>query len=146
MKFKKTQQIVQSGKDAETVIGNGIVLENVTLKGLGIVRVDGTVTGEVQLEGHLILGETGRIVGEVHASSAMFLGSYEGNLYIDGTLRIASSGKLEGHIKAGNLIIDEGAEFHGTCNMDEVKLDKYNKILSFKKGKELLPATDEQAL
>lgn len=146
MKFKRTQHMIQSVKDAETVIGNGIILENVTLKGLGVVRVDGVITGDVQLEGHLILGETGKIAGEVHASSAMFLGVYEGNLYIDGTLHIASTGKIEGHIKAGNLIIAEGAEFHGTCNMDEVKLDKYNKILSFKNGKDLLTATEDQAL
>lgn len=144
--FKRAQNNAQSGKDAGTVIGNGIVLENITLKGLGIIRVDGVITGDIQLEGHLILGETGKIIGEVHASSAVFFGTYEGNLYIDDTLHIASSGVIEGHIKAGKLIVDEGAALHGTCNLDEVRLDKYNKILSFKKEKELLPAAEEQAL
>lgn len=146
MKFKKSQHNTQGGKDAGTIIGNGIVLENITLKGLGIIRVDGVITGDIQLEGHLILGETGKIIGEVHASSAMFFGTYEGNLYIDDTLHVAASGRVEGHIKAGKLIIDEGADIQGTCNLDEVKLDKYNKILSFKKDKEFLPAAEESAL
>lgn len=146
MNFKRTQQTVQSSKDAGTIIGNGIALENIMLKGLGVVRVDGVITGEIQLEGHLIVGETGKVVGEVHADSAVFFGACEGNLYIENTMHIAPSGKVEGHVKAGKLIIDEGADFHGTCNMDEVNLDKYNKILSFKKKKELLPVAEEQAL
>lgn len=146
MIFKRSQHGAQGGKDAGTVIGNGIVLENITLKGLGVIRVDGIITGDIQLEGHLILGETGKIIGEVHASSAMFFGSYEGNLYIDDTLHIASSGRIEGHIKAGKLIVDEGADIQGTCNLDEVKLDKYNKILSFRKEKDFLPPVEESSL
>lgn len=144
--FKKTQQIVTSTKDAGTVIGNGIILENITLKGIGVVRVDGVITGEIQLEGHLVLGETGKIIGTVHAGSAMFFGSYEGNLHIEDTLHVASTGRVDGNVMTSKLIIDEGAEFHGTCNMDESKADKSFSVLSFaKKEKELLPSADVAA-
>lgn len=127
---KNNQQIVPNNKDAGTIIGRDIVLENVTLKGMGIVRVDGVLSGEVQLEGHLILGETGKIIGEVHAGSAMFLGTYEGNIYVEETLHIAANSHVDGNVRTGRLIIDDGADFHGTCNMDMAKLDSH-KIISF---------------
>lgn len=130
MLSKKNQQIVSNTKDIGTIIGRDIVLENVTLKGMGIVRVDGVVTGEIQLEGHLILGETGKIVGEVHAGSAMLLGTYEGNIYIEDTLHIAPDSHVDGNVRTGRLVIDDGADFHGTCNMDMAKLDSH-KIISF---------------
>lgn len=141
--MKKNQQVIPSTstKDIGTIIGSGIVLENVTLKGMGIVRIDGTLTGEIQLEGHLILGETGKIIGEVHAGSAMFLGTYEGNIYVEDTLHIAANSHVDGNVRTGRLIVDDGADFHGTCNMDKTKLDSH-KIISFIKEID----SDEKAL
>lgn len=131
MDFKKRNlPAATTAKDIGTVIGSGIELENGILKGMGIVRVDGVVTGEIRLEGHLILGETGKIVGEVYAGSAMFLGTYEGNVYVEDTLHITASAHVYGNVRTGKLIIDEGADFHGTCNMDTAKLDS-RKIISF---------------
>ncbi len=130
---RKAQQSIANVKDVGTVIGNGIVLENINLKGLGVVRVDGVITGEIQLEGHLVLGETGKIIGDVHAGSAMFFGSFDGHLVVEDTLHIAASGKVTGDISTNKLIIDEGAEFHGTCNNDTVHAA--TKMISVKKEK-----------
>jgi cytoskeletal protein CcmA (bactofilin family) len=129
---KKSQQIVQSGgpKDIGTTIGNGITLDNVTLRGMGIVRVDGVINGEIQLEGHLILGESGKIVGEAHVGSAMLLGTFEGNIYVEDSLHVAAGSHVDGNVRTNRLIIDDGADFHGTCNMDKTKLDGH-KIVSF---------------
>jgi cytoskeletal protein CcmA (bactofilin family) len=128
---KKNQQIVQSGgsKDIGTTIGNGITLDNVLLRGMGIVRVDG-VNGEIQLEGHLILGESGKIVGEAHVGSAMLLGTFEGNINVEESLQVAAGSHVDGNVRTNRLIIDDGADFHGTCNMDKTKLDGH-KIVSF---------------
>lgn len=127
---KNSQPVISNPKEVGTVIGAGIVLENVTIKGVGYMRVDGTIRGEIQLEGHLILGETGKITGEVHTGSALFFGAYEGNLFVEDTLRLAAGCNVDGNVKTGKLIIDEGADFHGTCNMDMAKVDS-NKIISF---------------
>ena len=129
---KKTQQIVPSGgsKDIGTVIGNGITLENVTLRGMGIVRVDGVINGEIQLEGHLIVGESGKFTGEAHVGSAMLLGAFEGNIYVEDSLHVAAGSHVDRNVRTNRLIIDDGADFHGTCNMDKAKLDGH-KIVSF---------------
>lgn len=144
--FKKTQQIVQTGvsKDIGTTIGSGITLDNVTLRGMGIVRVDGVVNGEIQLEGHLILGEGGHITGEAHVSSAMLLGTFSGNIHVEDSLHVASGSHVDGNVRTNRLIIDDGADFHGTCNMDNTKLEGH-KIVSFIKainGSEAAEAAD----
>lgn len=125
---KKKQTIISANvKDMGTVIGDGIILENVIIKGIGYVRIDGVVSGEIQLEGHLIIGETGKLTGDVHAGSALILGTYEGNINIDETLQLAQNSNVFGNVKAGNFVIEEGAAFHGTCNLDMAKLNKENK-------------------
>ncbi len=132
---KKSGQIVPAvgAKDIDTTIGNGIVLDNVVLRGMGVVRVDGVVNGEIQLEGHLIVGEGGKVVGQAHVGSAMILGVYEGNIYAEDSLHIAAGSHVDGNVRTGRLIVDDGADFHGTCNMDKAKLES-RKIIAF--GKE----------
>lgn len=127
---KSTQSAITNAKEVGTVIGEGIILENVTVRGVGYMRVDGTISGDINLEGHLILGETGKINGEIHVGSALFFGTYEGNLFVEETLRLAEGCHVDGNVKTGKLIIDEGADFHGTCNMDMAKVDSH-KIISF---------------
>lgn len=149
MRKRTTQQ--QPGnlvKDAGTVIGNGIILENINLKGLGVVRIDGVVTGEIQLEGHLVLGETGKIIGNVKTTTATFYGSYEGNLQVDETLHIAASGHVDGEISTSKLIIEEGAQFHGVCNRNLSKSPNLNsKVVALPKEEpKALEATIEDDL
>ncbi len=132
---KKSGQIVPAAgaKDIGTTIGNGITLDNVTLRGMGIVRVDGVVNGEIQLEGHLVVGEGGKVVGEAHVGSALILGAYDGNIYAEDSLHIAAGSHVNGNVRTGRLIVDDGADFHGTCNMDKAKLDS-RKVIAL--GKE----------
>jgi len=115
--IQKKQSVVATGKNTDTIIGQGIVFENAVLKGDGVIRVEGKVSGTIDLDGHIILGETGCILGEISADSALFAGKYQGNLFVRGTLHMTSTAVLTGKVEVGKLIIDEGAKLSGTCNV-----------------------------
>ncbi|MCL2402182.1 MAG: polymer-forming cytoskeletal protein [Oscillospiraceae bacterium] len=99
------------------VIGGGVIIENAALRGSGVLRIDGEFHGSIDIDGHVILGKTGVINGNIHAESALFAGTYHGNLQIRNTLHLTSTAVLHGQIDAGNLIVDEGGIFNGTCSV-----------------------------
>ena len=100
---------------ATTIIAEGVLLENVTLTGTGILRIDGTVCGNINFDGHIVLGQTGLVRGDITAESAIFAGSYDGNLLIRETLHLAHNAVAGGTIETGRIIVDENAILTGTA-------------------------------
>ena len=115
MKKKLNSMVIN--KNADTIIGEGIIFKDALLKGNGVIRVDGKFTGNIDIEGHIILGETGSVVGDIFASSALLAGEFQGNLSIKDTLHLTSTAVLNGKVETGKLIIDAGAVLDGTCNV-----------------------------
>jgi len=106
-------------KNTDTIIGEGIILEDALLKGKGVVRIDGKFSGKIDIEGHLTVSQTGDVNGEIRAVNALFAGKYKGNLHITNTLHMTSTAILTGQIKTAKLIIDEGAIFNGACYVEK---------------------------
>jgi cytoskeletal protein CcmA (bactofilin family) len=102
-------------KNADTVIGHGIYLENAVIKGIGTVHIGGNVTGQIDLEGHLTIDRGGMLEGEAKAASATIAGCYEGEMTILGTLHLTPQARVSGKIHAGKMIVDDGASLNGSC-------------------------------
>ncbi len=81
-------------------------------------RVDGLVEGRMECTEDLELGTSGRLNADTMAGKRITLaGQVFGNVSTGGILRVVSSGKLTGDIRARRLIIEEGAMFNGGCTM-----------------------------
>lgn len=106
-----------SEKSVGTVIGEGIVIENATITGSGVIRIDGRFSGSIDLDGHIILGETAVVSGDINAESALFAGKYDGRLIVRNMLHLAPNAHVVAHIETDKFIIDEKAVFNGSCNM-----------------------------
>lgn len=66
----------------------------------------------------LELGTSGRLNADTMAGKRIILaGEVIGNVATGGILRLVSSGRLTGDIRARRLIIEEGAQFNGGCTM-----------------------------
>jgi len=132
--IQKKQNKAVVGRNTDTIIGEGLILENALLKGGGVIRIDGKFSGTIDIKGHIILGETGILVGDVVADSALFAGQYQGNLFIKDTLHLTATAVLTGKIDTGKIIVDEGAVLNGSCNVikeskrDSVVIDKPQKV------------------
>ena len=96
-------------KNADTIIGRSIILENVAIKGLGSIHIEGTVSGQVDIEGQLTIGSEGKFEGNIKAASVTISGNFQGEAIISDDLHITSQAHVVGRIQAGKMAVDSGA-------------------------------------
>jgi cytoskeletal protein CcmA (bactofilin family) len=105
-----------SGKGLHTVIGTGTVIEGI-LKVYHDIRVDGIIKGKIYIEGDLIVGNSGSIEADIEVVSTKIAGKILGNLSAKERIELEENASVVGDIKTKDLIINEGAVFHGNCSM-----------------------------
>lgn len=102
---------------ALNMIGLGTVI-NGDLSSDGDLRIDGKINGQVSSKSKIAMGAGAEISGDVNARSADISGKIEGDVNIGETLFLRSSAKIKGNITTSKLVIESGAEFNGTCFMN----------------------------
>jgi cytoskeletal protein CcmA (bactofilin family) len=107
---------------AETsgVIGRGTVVKG-NLSGEGDVVVEGRVEGRVALKDQLTIETEGKVFADVAIRNLAVHGEMSGDIQADDRVVIASTAKVVGDIKAPRVVIEDGARFKGSIEMD-VKL------------------------
>jgi cytoskeletal protein CcmA (bactofilin family) len=81
-------------------------------------RIDGIFKGKILSGGSLIVGETGELEADVEADSISINGRVKGSLNAKDRIEIFSMGRVTGKIVTPKLIIEEGAFFQGSCQME----------------------------
>jgi len=99
-----------------TIIGKGSVIEG-TIQVEGDLRIDGTVRGKISSTESLTIGNGGVVEADLNAKIAVIGGSVLGNVFALEKIELQSKAVVEGEITTKNLVIEEGAIFHGNCNM-----------------------------
>lgn len=102
-----------------TIIGRDSKIEGV-LEVEGGLRVDGTVKGKISATDMLSVGDSGVIEAEVNVKTAVIGGKMVGNILAQERIELQAKAVVEGDIRTKNLIVEEGAVFHGSCNMKSV--------------------------
>ncbi len=101
----------------ECLIPKSAVFEG-NLNAEGKVIINGRfVGGKVTVNGQVYVGTEALVTGEIEANEVIVGGRFEGNVIALDRLEIESAGKLFGEIQAKRLLINDGAEFEGTCRM-----------------------------
>ena len=80
-------------------------------------RIDGTVEGNVIIGGTLIVGECGVVNGNVKAKAAVIGGRVYGNVDAPERIELTTTATLIGDMKTAAVVVDDGAVFHGHCDM-----------------------------
>ncbi len=111
------KSVEQINARISSVIGADMVV-NGDIRAKDAVRVEGSVTGDVETDGALIVSSTGKVKGNVKGSSIIIGGSLEGDLTSGGRTEVASTGKVIGNIRTKSLVVDENAVFQGQCIMN----------------------------
>lgn len=101
-----------------TIIGKGSVIEG-TLQVEGDLRIDGTVKGEITSTESLTVGDEGVVEANLNAKATLIDGIVIGNIFAPEKIELQSRARVEGEITTKNLMVEEGAIFHGKCNMKE---------------------------
>lgn len=99
-------------------IGRGITIRG-TLRGKEDLVVEGVIEGTIALpEGHLTLERTSDTRAAVSARDATIKGKLRGNTQVQQRLEVTADAVIVGDIRAPRLVIQEGARFKGTLEMD----------------------------
>ena len=102
------------------VIGKGITIKG-SLTGGGDLVIEGRVEGQIALKNHLTIENTGKVQADIKAEELTINGEASGNIEASSRVAINNSAKVAGDIKAPRVIIEDGAVFNGSIEMD-VKL------------------------
>ena len=110
-----SKNISEESKTSTIAAGVEIVGE---IKANGNIRIDGTVKGNITLTGKLVVVNTGVIEGDVQCKNANIAGKFDGKINVEETLTLHETANLHGDIVTDKLVVENGAVFTGTCNMD----------------------------
>ncbi len=78
-------------------------------------RVEGTVTLR---QNSLTIGRDGRVKAEVRAKNVVVEGEVEGDVVAEERITIRQSAHVRGNIVAPRVILEDGAKFKGTIDME----------------------------
>ena len=113
-----TKQVSTAAPNQVNIIAEGTVFEG-TLQADCDVRVSGRIVGKLEVKGRAVVAPEGAIDGEVLATNATVAGTVQGDLVVTERLMLGSSARVDGTIKTGRLIVEEGAVFNGECQMGQ---------------------------
>ena len=106
--------------DPTGVIAKGIEIKG-TLSGAGDLVVEGRVEGEIDLKNMLTIEESGEVRADVEVESILVHGRMSGNIEASDKVQVSSTALVVGDIKAPRVVLEDGARFKGSIEMD-VKL------------------------
>jgi cytoskeletal protein CcmA (bactofilin family) len=82
--------------------------------------VEGRIEGKILLKSNSVtIGRNGRVKANVYANSIMVEGEVEGDLIGKDEVVIRQSGKVKGNVAAPRVVLDSGARFQGSIDMEQ---------------------------
>jgi cytoskeletal protein CcmA (bactofilin family) len=103
---------------AINLISNGTEISG-DIKSGGDIRIDGSLTGNLNTKGKVVIGVTGRVNGEIICKNSEVSGCVEGKISVSQLLILKASSKILGDIATVKLSIEPGAKFSGNCKMSD---------------------------
>ena len=88
------------------------------------LQVDGSIEGSIQLqERKLTVGPSGKVTADVVAREVVVYGSSKGNLRAGERIEIKKDGSVVGDLTTAHIIIEDGAHFQGSIEIDRKAVD-----------------------
>lgn len=112
----EANKTVSHDQNIDTLIGvHSSIVGDLTFE--GSVRIDGKFEGNIHSakEGTLIISEGARVVGEVHVPNLVLHGNVNGNVFAANSLKIGTTGELNGDVEYLKISLAEGCAINGRC-------------------------------
>lgn len=120
-KDKKTPTV--EGDENFTFLGKGVDFKGV-ITFEGTVRIDGRLEGEIHTSGTLVVGELAVIRGTISAGTLVSSGKINGTITASEKVQLLKPALLVGDVKTPAISVEEGAHFHGLCDMGAEKWEE----------------------
>jgi len=116
-------------KNVQTMIGVEAVV-NGPIKLRGGIIVYGKVYGDIHTEGPVRITISGEVIGDIQASDAHIGGSIQGNVTASNRIVLGRKSELKGDLIYHSLVIEDGAQFEGSCTVIGNKQDASDSLVS----------------
>ena len=116
-------------KNVQTMIGVEAVV-NGPIKLRGGIIVYGKVYGDIHTEGPVRITISGEVIGDIQASDAHIGGSIQGNVTVSNRIVLGRKSELKGDLIYHSLVIEDGAQFEGSCTVIGNKQDASDSLVS----------------
>lgn len=103
-------------QDQVNLVGEGTLFEG-TIKAESDVRCSGRIVGTLEVEGKAMIAENGSVEGEIISTNADVAGTVQGEIHVEERLVLKSTAEVDGKIETDRLVVEEGAQFTGECEM-----------------------------
>jgi cytoskeletal protein CcmA (bactofilin family) len=101
-----------------TIVGKDTTISG-TMEVSGTLRVDGVVKGDVIVSDTVAVGPTGMVEANVKTKIAVVSGAVKGNIHATERIELQAKANITGDLVTKALVIEQGALFHGNCNMKQ---------------------------
>jgi cytoskeletal protein CcmA (bactofilin family) len=89
------------------------------IRGTEDLLIDGSVEGMIQLDGRkLTVGTTAKLTADIIARDVVVYGLVKGNVRTTGKIEIKKDGSVIGNLTTAQIMIEDGADFKGTIEID----------------------------
>lgn len=117
----RTATAAATGRPDVTVLGAGTRFKGEVDLGTGDLRAEGTVEGHIASQGTVTVLPAGLVRGTILARRLVVTGRVEGTFQVTGCLEIRGGGWVEGEVRTGTLVVDEGTTLLGRCGLLEAQ-------------------------
>jgi len=101
----------------------GDIHVNGTLSCDGDLIIDGQLKGKLSVKGNLTITKIGNVAADTEAAKLTVAGNLNGKIKTDKGVLIKSSATVVGPVETNSIVIEDGADYSGTINMN-VELPK----------------------
>jgi cytoskeletal protein CcmA (bactofilin family) len=119
----ETHHVAVTTPAAATSSGRNTAVIGASMQIKGEIRsreellVDGEVEGVLESLSSITVGPNGKVKANIKAREVVIFGSVKGNVEVTDKIAIRDSGSLIGDIKTAGIIIDDGAYFKGSIDI-----------------------------
>lgn len=122
----------------DTIVGAGSHMKG-EINCKGPSKISGHFEGELKGDDKIFVGLDAVIDGNIHAKEIEVDGTVKGTITSSERITLNESANVEGDLSAPSIIIEEGARFNGTSQMEKQSIETSN-ILTLEN-----PKIDESA-
>lgn len=101
-----------------SIIGAGMTVRG-DLESTGVVKVEGTVEGNVRAASQVLVAKGGAVEGDIDTTEAVVGGTVSGAVRARDRVEIQSGASVHGDITTRRIAVAEGGTLNGLIRMDE---------------------------
>ncbi len=127
-KSPDTMRPVASSTDRSTAwLGPSLHVKG-DITGTEDMLIDGSVEGMIQLNEHkLTVGMAAKLKADIDAREVVIYGCVQGNVHTTGRIEIKKGGSVTGNLRTAQVMIDDGADFKGSIEIDRSATEETDK-------------------